>query len=112
MVPWPHPAMIHPATPKEGMQQLVSPANEDLVELLSDSEAQEFADFDPSVEPQNTWDPPASMAAFLQRHFNRCLDDDEKEKIMTDFPKPNCPALQAPELDDLSSSAAVFLAGS
>ena len=35
-----------------------------------------------------SWEPPKSMAGFLEKHFNRCLEDSEKEAILKDFPKP------------------------
>jgi len=96
--PWP--AVVPPPLPKEVVQPR-DLSNEDVVELLSDSEAQEFTEFDPAVEPQGMWDPPTAMASFLERHFNHSLSEKEKEAIMTDFPRPNCSVLQAPQLDDL-----------
>jgi hypothetical protein len=40
------------------------------------------------------------MASFLQKHFNRSLEEGEKEAIIKDFPKPSCKALQTPKLDE------------
>jgi len=74
--------------------------DEDVVDLLDESEALEMIEFDPSVEPSDTWQPPASISNFLEKHFNRSLSEDEKEAIMKDFPKPNCKVLSAPKLDD------------
>jgi len=75
--------------------------NEDMVDFRSNFEAQEFPDFDLTIQPKSTWDLPTSVATFLERQFNRCLDNDKKDAIMSDFPKPDCSALQAPKLDDL-----------
>ena len=87
-----------PKVPNNG----ASTSNEDeIVIQLDDTEAQEFSEFDPTIPPEGTWDPPGSMTAFLDKHFNRCLSSTEREAILTDFPKPNCAALQAPRLDDL-----------
>jgi len=44
LAPWPHLAPIPSATPQEAMQQMMSPVNEDVVDLLSNSEAEEFPD--------------------------------------------------------------------
>ena len=67
-----------------------------IVIQLNDTEAQEFSDFDLTVEPEDTWDPPGSMITFLEKHFNRCLSSVEREAILGDFPKPNCAVLEAP----------------
>ena len=71
------------------------------MELLNESEAREFEDFDPSVEPEGTWEPSAAMKSFLGHHFNCVLTECEKDAIMTEFPKPNCSVLQVPQLNDL-----------
>ena len=39
------------------------------------------------------------MAAFLDKHFNRSLSEEEREAIMQDFPKPNCDVLVTPPID-------------
>jgi len=39
------------------------------------------------------------MAKFLDKHFNKCIDDKERKAILADFPKPQYDALQAPKLD-------------
>ena len=39
------------------------------------------------------------MAAFLDKHFNRSLSEEEREAIMQDFPKPNCDVLVTPRID-------------
>ena len=38
--------------------------------------------------------------SFLERHFNRSLSEEEKKKILGDFPKPACDAVQVPRMDD------------
>jgi len=40
------------------------------------------------------------MISFLKKHFDRCLPDNEKEVILSDFPKPNTPVLEVPKLDE------------
>ena len=72
----------------------------DIVNLLDDAEALELVEFDPTVTPKNTWEPQKPIVAFLEKHFNRSLSDDERESIMKDFPKPDCGVLTAPKLDE------------
>ena len=73
---------------------------EDTIELLDESEALELVEFDPSVEPKDAWSPPSPMVSFLEKHFNRTLEEDEREAILKDFPKPHCKTIIAPRLDD------------
>lgn len=40
------------------------------------------------------------MVSFLERHFNRTLEESEREAILKDFPKPHCKAIVAPRLDE------------
>lgn len=68
----------------------MSQEDEDVVDLLEDSEALEFVEFDPTVEPKDTWEPPKPTLNFLEKHFNRALSDSEQEAITKDFPKPHC----------------------
>ena len=88
----------HGKRPQETSQ--VEEDDEDSVQLLDDAEALELIEFDPSVEPKDTWSPPPAMAGFLERHFNRTLEESEREAILKDFPKPNCKATVTPRLDD------------
>lgn len=74
--------------------------DEDVVDLLEESEALELIEFDPKVEPEGSWEPPQAMTKFLEKHFNHLLADKEREAILKDFPKPNCIALSTPKLDD------------
>ena len=74
--------------------------DEDSIHLLDEAEALELVEFDPSVEPKDTWNPPSSMVNFLEKHFNRTLEEGEREAILKDFPKPHCKAVVAPRLDD------------
>ena len=73
--------------------------DEDVIDLLEESEALEMVEFDPSVSPKDSWEPPKAMADFLGKHFNRALSDNEREAIMKDFPKPGCNAMVMPKLD-------------
>lgn len=75
-------------------------SEDDMIELLDEKEALELVEFDPTVETPSTWDPTKGMLNFLEKHFNRCLTDDERTSILADFPKPNTPVLQAPRLDE------------
>ena len=74
--------------------------DEDSIQLLDDAEALELVEFDPRVEPKDTWNPPSAIANFLEKHFNRTLEEGEREAILKDFPKPHCKAIVAPRLDD------------
>lgn len=73
---------------------------EDAVTLLSDSEALELVEFDPAVQPEDSWEAPAVIKTFLDKHFNKSLSEEERKKILKDFPKPSCDAVQVPRLDD------------
>ena len=77
-----------------------SETDEDVIKLLDESEALELVEFDPSVSPKDSWEPPKTISGFLEKHFNRALADSEREAIMKDFPKPACEAMAAPKLDD------------
>jgi len=74
--------------------------SENAIELLDEAEALELVEFDPGVDPKDSWDPPKPVASFLEKHFNRTLSDAEREAIMKDFPKPNCQVMSAPKLDE------------
>ena len=64
-------------------------ACEDGIELLGEAEALELVEFDPSVEPEDSWEPPSwVIEAFLDKHFNRSLSEAERKAILKDFPKP------------------------
>ena len=56
--------------------------------------------FDLSIESPGSWDPPDQMYQFLEKYFNSNLEDNEREAITQDYPKPNCPALEVPRLDE------------
>ena len=64
--------------------------DEDVVDLLDEAEALELVEFDPKVDPKDTWRAPQVTATFLERYFNRSLSTEERGAIMKDFPRPNC----------------------
>jgi len=72
--------------------------NEDAISLLDDSEALQLIEFDPQVKPTDSWDPPAAIRTFLEKHFNKVLSEEERDAIMKDFPKPNIAAVVTPRL--------------
>ena len=74
---------------------------EDRISLLDDSEANEFEDFDARVREGSSWIPPAPMLRFLEKNFNpeESLKDSDREKILADFPMPECDAIRVPRLD-------------
>ena len=74
--------------------------DEDVVDLLDESEALELIEFDPSVDPKDTWQAPQVMTTFLEKHFNRSLSPEEREAIVKDFPRPNCDAMVTPKMDE------------
>ena len=51
---------------------------EDVINLLEDSEALEFVEFDPMVEMPTMWCTTSVMLSVFEKHFNRCLTDDER----------------------------------
>ena len=61
--------------------------------LLGDEEAMEFANFNPIVADENTWDAGDTINEYLKKIFNRELPEPEKEQIMKDFQKPSCSVL-------------------
>ena len=63
------------------------------VDLLDESEALEIVEFDPSVSPKDSWEPPRSMVSFLEKNFNRSC------QIMKDFPKLICESLTVHKSD-------------
>ena len=71
----------------------------DRIEYLSEEEAGEFREFDPSLKDQESWQPPDYMINFLDKHFNRCLEVKERQAILEDFPKPQGDVLRTPKLD-------------
>ena len=80
--------------PWEGSQD-----DQDVVQLLDEREALEFAEVYPTVQPIDTWPAPKPMTAYLNKHFNRFRTGKEREAIMDDFPKPDCDALITPQID-------------
>ena len=76
---------------------------DDIAIQLSDAKAQEFSDFDTTVEPEGTWGPPRSM---ITLHFNHCLLSAERQAILCDFPKPNCSVL---DYTDESDSNKIYM---
>ena len=40
------------------------------------------------------------MYEFLEKYFNRSLLEAEQQAIAQDYPRPNCPALEVPRLDE------------
>ena len=67
--------------------------DEDVIDLLEESGALEMVEFDSSVSPKDSWEPPKAMADFLGKHLNRALSDNEREAIVKDFSKPGCNAI-------------------
>ena len=65
---------------------------EDAINLLSEAEALELVEFDPSVQPEDTWEAPPVITEFLEKHFNKSLSEEERKKILDNFPKPSCDA--------------------
>jgi len=73
---------------------------EDVIDLLDDAEALELVQFNPSVQDESTWEAGDTINTFLEKHFRHQLPPGEREAIRKDFPKPACPALGVPKLDE------------
>ena len=58
-----------------------------------------YKEFDPKLKDEESWQAPALMASYLEKHFNQSLELEEREAILSDFPKPQCGVLQVPKLD-------------
>jgi len=65
----------------EGGKRPREEPDEDVVDLLDESEALELIEFDPSVDPKDTWKAPQVMTTFLEKHFKRSLSPEEPENI-------------------------------
>ena len=89
--------LLPEASCNSGLLQDSEEEEKDTLTLLSEAEALELVEFDPAVQSENTWDPPSVIKAFLERHFNRSLSEEEMKKILGDFPKPAC---EVPRLDN------------
>ena len=83
-----------------GSQEAGEEEDEDMIHLLDDREAKEFPVFDPSITDESAWDAGEDINAYLQKHFNHTIRPEEWDNVMKDFPKPSCPALQVPKLDN------------
>ena len=59
-----------------------------------------MVEFDSTVQPDNSWEAPAVMKKFLDKHFNRSPSEEERKSIMKDFLRPSYDALLVPKLDD------------
>lgn len=53
-----------------------------MITLLNSKEA--LVEFNPSVDPSGAWEAPKAMTEFLDKHFNKCLTDEEREAIRKD----------------------------
>jgi len=60
----------------------------------------ELLEFDLRVSLDDAWEATETMSEFLEEHFTRCLNPEDREAILKDFPKPNSQALQVTKLDD------------
>ena len=67
---------------------------------MTDAEALELVEFDPTVESEGDWVPPQPILTFLEKHFSKSLIPEEQDKILKDFPKPQCKSLEVPTLDE------------
>ena len=86
---------------ENGDNPAIQDSDDDDSVLLHDNKSNTlFAEFNPEIKESGTWDPPEQMNAFLEWHFNCGLSPAERDAILGDFPKPNCPALEVPRLDD------------
>ena len=83
----------------QGSRKRPREEDEDVITLLDESEALELVEFDTTVTPKDTWEPPKPILTFLEKHFNKSLTEEERTAILKDFPKPQCNALVAPQLD-------------
>jgi len=75
-------------------RESLNPEGEDSGDKLALQEPDQDSLFDPSIES------PGQMYQFLEKYFNSNLEDNEHEAITQDYPKPNCPALEVPRLDE------------
>ena len=73
---------------------------DDVIDLLDDTEALKFIQFDPSVQDENVREAGEVINTFLEKHFLHPLAPEEREAIKKDFPNPASSALAVPKLDD------------
>ena len=85
---WNSASSLHVAGPSE--QPILAPIDdqpiEDVINLLDNNEALELVEYDPSVSAPAMWTTSEVMISFLEKHFNCCVDDSERDKILTDLP--------------------------
>ena len=74
--------------------------DEDVIDLLDESEALELVQFNPSVPEENAWEAGETINAFLEKHFQQPLAPKDRDAIKMDFPRPACTALSVPKLDE------------
>ena len=60
--------------------RLMHEDEEDVIQLLDEIETLELVEFDPKVEPLDTWEPPQVIIKFLEKHFNRSLEGKQYRK--------------------------------
>lgn len=71
-----------------------------MTQLLDDVEALKLIEFNPSVDPNDSWNPSSAMLSFLGKYFTRSLQEEEREAILKDFPKLSHKATIVPSLDE------------
>ena len=49
---------------------------EDVLSLLGESETLELVEFDPTIDPKDTWEPPQPILTFLEKYFNKSLSEE------------------------------------
>jgi len=67
--------------------------------LLDDVEAEQFREFYPEVKDPQSWQPPPSVVKYLEKHFNKTLTEADREAILSEYPIPDCAAVNVPKLD-------------
>ena len=67
--------------------------DEDIIDLLDESEVLELVQSNPTVLEENAWEEGETINVFLEKHFRQSLVPDA---IKMDFPKPACTALCVP----------------
>ena len=87
--------LMQPMQPALAPQEMTCPLT--MMILLNhwgDAEALELVEFNPTVELEGEWTPPQPVLAYLQKHFTKSLDQAELDKIVKEFPKPQCSFLE------------------
>ena len=63
-----------------------STEDDDHMTIHADDLKAMFTEFNSEIEQSSTWEPPKQMSAYLEKHLNKNLTEDEADAILEDYP--------------------------